>query len=131
MRELGPKIPHYRRNYGSQPPNGCICGPCGKGMAHQRCYEISGHLCSRRYPMKLLCTHSKSLNSEAPILYKSMYIQSRSIVCPCVHQVESNRYDAASTHIEGARQVICHNPFRTLPKVGDPSRELPTLHPQS
>ena len=29
MRELGPKIPYYRRNYGSQFPNGCICGPSG------------------------------------------------------------------------------------------------------
>ena len=27
--ELGPKIPYYRRNYGSQFPNGCICGPSG------------------------------------------------------------------------------------------------------
>ena len=26
---LGPKIPYYRRNYGSQFPNGCICGPSG------------------------------------------------------------------------------------------------------
>ena len=29
IRELGPKIPYYRRNYGSQFPNGCICGPSG------------------------------------------------------------------------------------------------------
>ena len=28
-RELGPKIPYYRRNYGSQFPNGCVCGPSG------------------------------------------------------------------------------------------------------
>ena len=28
-RELGPKTPNYRRNYGSQFPNGCICGPYG------------------------------------------------------------------------------------------------------
>ena len=27
IRELGPEIPYYRRNYGSQLPNGCICGP--------------------------------------------------------------------------------------------------------
>ena len=27
--ELGPKIPYYRRNYGSHFPNGCICGPSG------------------------------------------------------------------------------------------------------
>ena len=30
--ELGPKIPHCRRNYGSQFPNGCICGPSGYCM---------------------------------------------------------------------------------------------------
>ena len=29
IRELGPKIPYYRRNYGSQFLNGCICGPSG------------------------------------------------------------------------------------------------------
>ena len=29
IRELGPKIPYYRRNYGSQFPNDCICGPSG------------------------------------------------------------------------------------------------------
>ena len=29
IRELGPQIPYYRRNYGSQFPNGCICGPSG------------------------------------------------------------------------------------------------------
>ena len=29
IRELGPEIPYYRRNYGSQFPNGCICGPSG------------------------------------------------------------------------------------------------------
>ena len=29
IRELGPKIPYYRRNYGPQFPNGCICGPSG------------------------------------------------------------------------------------------------------
>ena len=29
-RELGPKIPYYRRNYGYQFPNGCICGPSGQ-----------------------------------------------------------------------------------------------------
>ena len=29
IRELGPKIPYYRRNYGSQFPYGCICGPSG------------------------------------------------------------------------------------------------------
>ena len=28
-RELGPKISYYRRNFGSQFPNGCICGPSG------------------------------------------------------------------------------------------------------
>ena len=27
--ELGTQIPYYRRNYGSQFPNGCICGPSG------------------------------------------------------------------------------------------------------
>ena len=30
IRELGPKMPYYRRNYGSQLPNGCICGPPGR-----------------------------------------------------------------------------------------------------
>ena len=38
-RELGPKIPFYRRNYRSQLPNGCICGPSGlvgnKGVYHR------------------------------------------------------------------------------------------------
>ena len=29
--ELGPQIPYYRRNYGSQFPNGCICRPSGYG----------------------------------------------------------------------------------------------------
>ena len=29
IREVGPEIPYYRRNYGSQFPNGCICGPSG------------------------------------------------------------------------------------------------------
>ena len=29
IEELGPKIPYYRRNSGSQSPNGCICGPSG------------------------------------------------------------------------------------------------------
>ena len=29
IRELGPKMPYYRRNYGSRFPNGCICGPSG------------------------------------------------------------------------------------------------------
>ena len=32
IRELGPKIPYYRRNYGSQFPNSCIYGPSGFGM---------------------------------------------------------------------------------------------------
>ena len=32
IRELGPKIPYYTRNYGSQFPNGCICGPSGNGL---------------------------------------------------------------------------------------------------
>ena len=32
IRELGPKIPYYRRNYGSQFPNGCICGPSRNEM---------------------------------------------------------------------------------------------------
>ena len=27
--ELGPKMPYYRRNFGSQLPNGYICGPSG------------------------------------------------------------------------------------------------------
>ena len=29
MRELGPQIPYYGRNYGSQFPNGYVCGPSG------------------------------------------------------------------------------------------------------
>ena len=29
IRELGPKMAYYRRNHGSQFPNGCICGPSG------------------------------------------------------------------------------------------------------
>ena len=29
IRELGPKVQYYRRNYGSQFPNGCTCGPSG------------------------------------------------------------------------------------------------------
>ena len=29
IKELGPKIPYHGRNYGSQFPNGCICGPSG------------------------------------------------------------------------------------------------------
>ena len=29
IREVGPNIPYYRRDYGSQFPNGCICGPSG------------------------------------------------------------------------------------------------------
>ena len=32
IRELGPKIPYYIKNYGSQFPNGCICGPSGKDI---------------------------------------------------------------------------------------------------
>ena len=32
IKELGPQIPYYRRNYGSQFPNGCICGPSGPCM---------------------------------------------------------------------------------------------------
>ena len=28
IRELGPKIPYYRRNYGSRFPNSCIFGSC-------------------------------------------------------------------------------------------------------
>ena len=32
IRELGPKIPYDGRSYGSQFPNGCICGPCGEGF---------------------------------------------------------------------------------------------------
>ena len=37
IRGLGPKIPYYRRNYGSQFPNSCICGPSG---AH--CFVVEG-----------------------------------------------------------------------------------------
>ena len=29
IRELGPKVLYYRRNFGSQLPSGCICGPSG------------------------------------------------------------------------------------------------------
>ena len=29
IRELGPQIAYYRRKYGSQFSNGCICGPSG------------------------------------------------------------------------------------------------------
>ena len=29
IRELGPDIPYSRRNYRSQFPNGCLCGPSG------------------------------------------------------------------------------------------------------
>ena len=40
IKELGPKISDYRRNYGSQFPNGCICGTSGEFMcgkaAHYR-----------------------------------------------------------------------------------------------
>ena len=32
IRELGPKMPYYRRSCGSQFPNGCICGPYGEAM---------------------------------------------------------------------------------------------------
>ena len=29
IKELGPKIPYHRRNYGSHSLNSCICGPSG------------------------------------------------------------------------------------------------------
>ena len=35
IRELGPKIPDFRRNYGSQFPNACICGPSGRVVSTQ------------------------------------------------------------------------------------------------
>ena len=35
IRELGPKIPYFRRNYGSQFPNGCTCGPSGRVVSTQ------------------------------------------------------------------------------------------------
>ena len=42
IRELGPKMPYYRRNYGSQFTNGCIRGPAGymqvKGLGLRKVY---------------------------------------------------------------------------------------------
>ena len=35
IKELGPIIPYYRRNHGSQFPNGCICGPSGVQATHR------------------------------------------------------------------------------------------------
>ena len=42
IRELCPKIPCSRRNYGSQFLNGCICGP--SGLANRRTLSFLGFL---------------------------------------------------------------------------------------
>ena len=39
IRELGPQMPYYRRNYGSQFP-GCICGPSGLGSSFEIRFEF-------------------------------------------------------------------------------------------
>ena len=44
IRELGPKIPYYRRNYGSQFPDGCICGPSGSML--NACLKLGHRICS-------------------------------------------------------------------------------------
>ena len=54
-RELGPKLPYYRRNYGCQFPNGCICGPSGTSselsmiLESQAAHETSSTVLCARY----------------------------------------------------------------------------------
>ena len=42
---IGPKIPYYIKNYGSQFPNGCICGPSGCAFTFSRVQARRRGLC--------------------------------------------------------------------------------------
>ena len=48
IRELGPKIPYYIRNYGSQFPSGCICGPSGLSR-DTRCVALRPVMITSRF----------------------------------------------------------------------------------